>query len=485
MILARDHFGVAPIFYSFLDGQLIFASEIKSIIEYGKVKREIDLTGLDQILSLPGIVSPRTMFHNINSLPPGHALLIRKGKVDIIQYWDAEYPIESGSSNNSDENYCIERLDYLLKNSVKKRLMSDVKLGAYLSGGLDSSLIGGIIRSLTGSPITTVSMEFEDDFFNEQKYQDIMVKFLQSDHHKIKFKPVDILENFYKVIKHCECPLKESYNSASLALSEEANKNNIKVILTGEGADELFAGYPSYKFDILRKKRISSQCILEEDKENRIKLWGDENFFYEKDFSQLASMKRNLFSHKINEVYDSFNFIQFGLVNNKKIRDRHILHRRSYLDLKLRIADHLIADHGDRMLFANSVEGRYPFLDKDLFEFIASIPTNLKLNGMNEKYILKKLALRYIPESIVNREKFGFSAPGSPHFLQQKVEWVEDLLSYETIKKQGYFNADFVERLKKQYSTPGFVINIPYEDDLLMPIITFGIFKDVFKIPNF
>jgi len=483
-MLARDHFGVAPLYYTMLDGQIIFASEIKSIIEYDSVTRRVDLTGLDQVLSLPGLVSPRTMFENIHSLPPGHVLIIKNGRVQCSQYWDAVYPHEDYEGTQYQEEYYLEKLDHLLKKSVKKRLMSDVKLGSYLSGGLDSSLIGGIIRSLKGESGITLSMEFEDDFFNEQKHQDTMVKFLQSEHFKMKFKEMDIIDGLKKVITHCECPLKESYNVASLALSGEARRNNIKVILTGEGADELFAGYPSYKFDLLREKRINSKRSEITDRESRINLWGDENFFYEKDFNTLESMKRKIFSKGVREKYKEFDLRNFGLIDKGKITNRHIQHKRSYLDLKLRIADHLIGDHGDRMLFGNSVEGRYPFLDKELFEFIATIPTNLKLNGMDEKYLLKKLALKYIPESIVTREKFGFSAPGSPQILQQNVEWVNELLSYETIKKQGYFDPDYVESLKKMYTTPGFMLNIPYEDDLLIPILTFGIFKEIFKIPD-
>jgi len=172
------------------------------------------------------------------------------------------------------------------------------------------------------------------------------------------------------------------------------------------------------------------------------------------------------------------------LVNKKRLRDRHFIHQRSYLDFKLRLSDHLLSEHGDRMALANSVEGRYPFLDINLIEFCREIPPDLKLNHFNEKYILKKTAEGLVPPEIINREKFGFRAPGSPYLLQQGIEWINDLLSYERIKRQGYFNPDVVERLKAQYSQSGFTLHPHLESDLLMIVITFGMLLDLFKLPD-
>ena len=147
-------------------------------------------------------------------------------------------------------------------------------------------------------------------------------------------------------------------------------------------------------------------------------------------------------------------------------------------------AQPLKADHGDRMALANSVEARYPFLDKDLVEFARTIPPDLKLRGFTEKYILKRIAERFIPKRIVEREKFGFRAPGSPYLIKQNNEWINDLLSHERIKRQGYFNPTVIEALKTRYSQDGFKLNFPFESDLLNVVRTFGIFLDVFRMPN-
>ena len=485
MILVRDHFGIAPLYYTFINDTLVFASEIKAILEYPGVNREVDLTGLDQILSLPGTVSPRTIFKNISGIPPGHFLLINNQTIKVNEYWDVNYPKIGECNYTGDEEYYLEKLEDLLLKSVEMRLEAEVSVGAYLSGGLDSSIVTGMIKKLDPNPRTVLSMTFEDEFFNEEYYQDIMSKFLGFEHLKIKFDTKQISDRLKKVIWHCECPLKETYNTACLSLSELANKHNLKVILTGEGADELFAGYPSYRFDIFRSKNnCKSRNVDDEERIIADNLWGIPDYFYEKDFYSFKQVKKRLFSSKLNEMYDKFDFTKFGLINKERIKNIHPLHIRSYLDLKLRAADHLISDHGDRMLMANSVEGRYPFLNKDFVEFVTIVPPDLKLNGYQEKYILKKLGYKYVPNEIVDREKFGFSAPGSSQLLQAGIEYIYDLLSYDTISKQGYFNPDEVELLKKKYSSPGFILNIPYEEDMLMPIITFGIFKEVFNIPD-
>jgi len=288
------------------------------------------------------------------------------------------------------------------------------------------------------------------------------------------------------MIYHSECPVKETYNTCSLALSAAAKANGITVILTGEGADELFAGYVGYRFDQLgnrgRAKSYDLETVLEE--EMREKLWGDKDLFYETNHHAHKEIKSALYSEQLNDVFDEFDCLNFPLVNKDRLRGRHFVHQRSYLDFKLRLSDHLISDHGDRMGMANSVEARYPFLDIDLIEFSRHIPPDLKLRGFTEKYVLRKVAEGLVPRSILEREKFGFHAPGSPYLLQQGIEWINDLLSYERIKRQGYFNPDVIERLKKQYSRPDFKLSLPFESDLLIVVLTFGIFLDVFNLPN-
>jgi asparagine synthase (glutamine-hydrolysing) len=483
--LARDHFGINPLYYTIVNGWFIFASEIKAILAHPQVRREVDLTGLDQTLSFPGLVSPRTMFKGIQSLKSGNYIIVENGEIAIREYWDLDYPPLSAGSNSRSENEYVDELKDLLTRSVKYRLQSDVPVGFYLSGGLDSSLIGALIHQL--APDTrrhSFSIGFTDNDISETTHQQVMAEFTRSIHNEIVFDWAEIVERLSRMIYHCECPVRESYNTCSMALSAAAKNAGVKVILTGEGADELFAGYVGYRFDSFRERESKSydlETALED--ELREKLWGDKDFFYEKDHLALREVKQTLYSARVNELYREFDCLNHELINKERLRGRHPVHQRSYLDFKLRLSDHLISDHGDRMTLANSVEGRYPFLDIDLVEFSTRIPPELKLHNYIEKYILRRVAEDLLPPEIVKREKFGFHAPGSPYLLQQGSEWINDMMSHERIKRQGYFNPDVIDRLRAQYMESGFKLNLPFEDDLLIVVLTFSIFLDTFNLP--
>lgn len=486
LFLARDHLGINPLYYTVVDDVLIFASEIKAILEHPMAHREVDLTGLDQTFSFPGLVSPRTMFKGIESLKSGHHLTITDARMKITEYWDLDYPKIGELSYDKSESYYVERLGELFERAVKYRLQSDVPVGFYLSGGLDSSLIGAMINKASPERRRhSFSITFTEKEMCESKYQRMLTAQLDSNHHEINFGWPEIAERLARMVYHSECPVKETYNTCSMALSEAARKAGVTVVLTGEGADELFAGYISYRFDragIRGAKRYDAEAFLEE--ELRETLWGDKSIFYERDQYALREIKAALYSHELNERFDEFDSLQFGLVNKERLQGRDAVHQRSYLDVKLRLSDHLVADHGDRMALANSVEARYPFLDLELVEFSREIPPYLKLNQFTEKYILKRIAEGLVPRAIREREKFVFHAPGSPYLLQQKIEWVYDMLSYERIKKQGYFNPEVIEKLKLQYSSPEFRLNLPFENDLLIIVLTFGLLLDLFGLPS-
>lgn len=486
LFLARDHFGINPLYYTMADGVFIFGSEIKAILEHPLVERAVDLTGLDQVLSFPGLVSPRTMFKNIKSLKSGHYMTLVDGNLRVSEYWDLDYPLKGETAAERPESFYVDELKELFTKSVGYRLQADVPVGFYLSGGLDSSLIGAMINKISPSVQRhSFSIGFTEREMNESKYQQMMAQHVDSIHHEIIFGWTEISQRMADMIYHCECPVKESYNTCSMALSEAAKRNGVPVILTGEGADELFAGYVGYRWDqsgVRETKKYDLETLLED--EIREKLWGDKNLFYETDQHAFREVKTALYSEGAEELYDDFDCLNFELVNKEKLQGRDFIHQRSYLDFKLRLSDHLISDHGDRMALANSIEARYPFLDIGLINFSRQIPPHLKLNQFTEKYILKKVAEDLLPQGIVKREKFGFHAPGSPYLLQQKLEWVFDILSYERIKRQGYFNPDTVEALKRNYSREGFKLNLPFESDLLMIVLTFGIFLDTFKMPS-
>ena len=486
LLCARDHVGIAPFFYTVADGLFIFASEIKAIIEHPAVERAVDLVGLDQIFTFPGIASPRTLFRDIKSLSNGCYIVVRGNNVEVREYWDLIYPEAGEASYVANEDYYIEKLDELLTESVKLRLQADVPVGFYLSGGLDSSLIATKIKQIDGSLNRhSFSIDFPDKSISESAFQRVIANKVNSIHHEKMFYHYEIVNRLKKSVYHSECALKETYNTASMALSESVRANNIKVVLTGEGADELFGGYVGYRFDKLRMQQKSqdNQGNLFEN-EVRRKIWGDENFLYEKEYYSYQNTKQELYSREIQEIFESVNCLNYPIINKERINRRDIFHKRSYVDFKLRMSDHLLSDHGDRMMYANSVEARYPFLDKNLIEFAINIPVDFKLRGFDEKYILKRVAKSLVPDEIIKRPKFAFVAPGSSELLKQDIEFIEDLLSYETIKRQGYFNPDVVQALRKKYKEQGFKLNVPYDSDLLIIVITFGIFIQQFQMPS-
>jgi asparagine synthase (glutamine-hydrolysing) len=375
----------------------------------------------------------------------------------------------------------------LFEQSIRYRLQADVPVGFYLSGGLDSALTSAVIQRVTpDSRRHSFSIGFSDRKIDESKYQKIMSKHVDSIHHETMFDWPEVAERLRDMIYHCECPVKETYNTCSMALSESARREGITVVLSGEGADELFAGYVGYRIDQFRDRngaRDQFSEVMEE--EIRERLWGDPDFFYEKNQYAFKEIKQALFSEGVNAVYHDFDCLQGDLVNKERMRNRHPIHRRSYLDFKLRLSDHLLSDHGDRMALANSIEGRYPFLDVDLIEFSTRIPPDLKLKGHTEKYVVRKMAEGLLPKEILHREKFGFRAPGSPYLLESNIDWINDLLSYERIKRQGYFNPDVVERMKKEVVKDRSKLNPLFDDDFLTIVLTFNIFLDVFDMPDF
>ncbi|MEM7127275.1 MAG: asparagine synthase (glutamine-hydrolyzing) [Chloroflexota bacterium] len=484
LLIARDHMGIAPLYYTKVGHQLIFGSEIKAILAHPAVPRGIDFTSLDQILSFPGLASPRTMFENIESLPNGHYLLVKDGDYSTREYWDLCYPEEAEAIyDRSDEEY-IDELSQRLLRSVDYRLQADVPVGFYLSGGLDSSLIGALIQKASPDlPRRSFSIRFAEKSRDESKYQEMVTAFVNTETHQVPFDGNAVADRLIKMIYHAECPVKESYNTCFLALSEAVHAHDYKVILTGEGADEIFAGYVGYRFDAMAKRgRGPSGQIDGEEAALNERLWGDHQLFYEKRHADFRATKQALYSVALNQDFAHFDCLNFPLVNKAKLTNRDRLHRRSYLDYKLRMVDHLLIEHGDHMAMANSVEARYPFLDIELVDFVRQMPPHLKLNGLTEKYALRQVAEPLLPAPIVRREKYGWHSASGAELLKRNLEWVNDLLSTDRIQKDGYFNPDTVEQLKKKYTQPNFRLNLPFDDDLLMTVLTFNLFTDVFKL---
>jgi asparagine synthase (glutamine-hydrolysing) len=487
LLLGRDPMGIAPLFYTDTGDEILFASEIKALLAHPGVDRRVNPAGLDQILTFPGLRSPTTLFHNIHALPAGHLLDLGGPSPRSRAYWDLVYPETTPPREQQAPECYVDRLEALLLAAVGRRLEADVPVGYYLSGGLDSSLIAALAHKLApDQPFHSFSITFPQNDIDESASQRLMARQLGSRHHEIVFPPEAILRHLRQAVIAAEAPLKESYNGCSLALSAAVRDSGHKVVLTGEGADELFAGYVGYRLDALGGRMPqdgSVEDMLEEDV--RADLWGDPAFFYERDYRRLRDEKAELYYADLRQALPQFDCTLGPAVDHRRLRGRHPLHQRSYVDCKLRLADHLLADHGDRVSYANSVEARYPFLDPEVVEFARTLPPDLLVRGANEKWILREVAKRHLPPAITAREKFSFVAPGSPYLLAQNVEWIEDTLSPDRIKRQNYFDHTAISRLRDQYSRGTIDINTTFDTDILMLVITFGIFLEEFMMPNY
>lgn len=487
LYLARDHFGVCPLYYACAGGICVFSSEIKAILEHPMMPRKVNLKALEQLLLFPGTFSTQTMFEGIESVPSGHYVKVDASGPSLHEYWDLDYPRVGDLPSQQPEEFYIDGLSALLLKSTASRLQSDVPVGIYLSGGLDSSLIAGMVKSLCPEkPRRTFSVSFGGDEMCEARYQQQMAHRLNSLHTDIPYDTQNVVRDLMDAIYHAECPLKETHDTASLALSHAAKCSGTSVAMTGQGADEIFAGYIGYRFDQFYSDRPSGGREINLNERNlRKRLWGDERLAYEHDLLSARRFNSTLYSDDVRDVVERFDWDELAPVNKERLEGRHLIHKRSYLDFKMRLSDHLLTDHGDRMAMANSVELRHPFLDKDVIAFATQIPPELKLNGYTEKYILKQVAKAFVGSEITEREKFGWYTPGSPALLRSGDGCVDDLLSPDIIKKQGYFNSDTVEALKAKYLQDGFMLNQPFESDILTVVLTFGMFLKTFDLPDF
>jgi asparagine synthase (glutamine-hydrolysing) len=478
LVLARDRFGVCPLHVAVFGRTLVFASEIKGILAHPAATCRVDLTGLDQVFAFPGLVSPTTAFAGITALPPGHCAVVTD-RLELRQYWDVEFPAEDGSPARVDEREYAERLEALLAAAVRRRLRADVPVGLYLSGGLDSALIGSFMVEHGARALPSFSITFPGAGMDESGHQETVARALGADHHAVPFDWRRLADGLRPMVRHAECPVKETYNVCVASLSAAARSCGVPVVFGGEGADELFAGYVGYRFDAAGRRGDDLDDGFEAAYRER--LWGDRDFAYETRFVAMRELLTSLYSAEVNAARPDFDCLDRVPIDRARLRGRHPVNRRSYLDLKLRLADHLIGDHGDRMAMANGVEVRYPFLDRELVEFVATVPPDLKLRGLQEKYLLKRVAAGRVPRPIVMREKFGFHAPGSPELLKGGAEWIGDMLSPARIRRQGYFDPAAVSAVRDAYMRPGFRLDLPFETDVLLVVLTFGILLDEFS----
>ena len=470
LFIARDRLGIRPVFYTVVDSRFYFASEIKSIFCDSSVPRRLDLKGLDEIFTWWTTSPPRTAFENINELEPGTYLEISNGNINKTCYWRMEFP--ETYDNDKQIGDWAEELHALLVDSVRLRLRADVPVGGYLSGGLDSSSTVALIKHFTNTKIETFSIAFHDKAYDESDYQNQMADYLGTNHHQIKCSYRDIAENFPKVIYHTERPILRTAPTPLLMLSGLVRANNFKVVLTGEGADEIFGGYDIFKETLIRKfwaKDTDSawRPMLLKKLYPTLPLSGARAKFYLETFYKagLSESDKYYFSHipRINttvkikdylvddikaQIRDYRSLDVFGTDLPEGFARWHHLVRAQYIEVKSLLSGYLLSSQGDRVAAANSIETRFPFLDHRVVEFAAKIPPKHKIFGLKEKYVLKKAMMNELPAEIIERVKQPYMAPDSNSFFQDdSPAYVAEMLSDNVIKRSGVFIPGYVAKL--------------------------------------
>lgn len=474
LFLARDRLGVRPLFYTVRGGSLVFGSEIKTILASGVVKAELEPAVLEQLFTFWCPISAATVFKDILELPPGHYLEVRGGKCRIGKYWDLNFPEQNGGELQTDTVKAAEyeeELATLLIDAATIRLRADVPVGAYLSGGLDSSLIACIIRKFTTNRLDTFSIAFTDASFDESAWQLKMAAFLGTEHQVVHATHADIARVFPDVVWHAEVPLLRTAPAPMFLLSKLVRDSNYKVVLTGEGADEFLAGYDIFKEAKVRRfwaaqpESVIRPLLLQKLYPDIAKL-GKTNasllaaFFRE----GLADVDSPYYSHALRWRNGRRNTrffseeLQSRMVHPPpKVLDQLVpassahwtpLARAQFLEIKIFLSQYLLSSQGDRMGMAHSIEGRFPFLDHRVVSFCNQLPPRLKLRTLTEKYLLKQLGKRWLPAEIWQRPKRPYRAPIHRSFFNESTPaYVPELLSAREIAAAGYFKPRAVAQL--------------------------------------
>ncbi|MDX1688701.1 MAG: asparagine synthase (glutamine-hydrolyzing) [Candidatus Promineifilaceae bacterium] len=475
LFMARDRLGIRPLYYTVQDGALLFASEVKALLADSRVPAEIDPVTLDQIFTFWSPLSPRTPFKGIQTLPPGHWMLARpKGDIQIERYWEPSFSKELAPEENvEDFESAARRLRHLLVDATQLRLRADVPVGAYLSGGLDSSTIAALIRRHTSNRLETFSIAFTDEDYDESRFQRRMAEHLGTRHHLITCTHEEIGRVFPDVIWHTETPIMRTSPAPLYLLSKLVHDHDFKVVLTGEGADEFLAGY-----NIFKEAKIRRFWARQPDSEMRPallrrlypyigQLAAGNTAYLQRFFGQgLTDVGSPVYSHAIRwrNTGRTRRFfsraLQEALVETSASSPDDVywpddfgewnwLSRAQYLEISVFLAEYLLSSQGDRMAMAHSVEGRFPFLDHRVAEFCNQLPPHFKLRGLNEKYLLKRAMRDLLPEEIWKRAKRPYRAPIHRSFFPdgKPLEWVAELLSTEQVEAAGYFNPRAVDKL--------------------------------------
>jgi len=482
LFLARDRLGIRPLFYTQLPHGLVFGSEIKALLLDPRVQARFDSHAIAQAFTFWAPLAQRTIFQNILELPPGHYIQIRADTPTPthshtpIRYWSLNFP-QAGHEEHISEEDAVAQLRGLLSDATRLRLRADVPVGSYLSGGIDSTFIAALVRQYTPETLCTFSIAFEEAAFDERSHQEIATEFLATDHCRTECTNVDVGQVFPEVVWHAEAPLLRTSPAPMYLLSRLVHENSIKVVLTGEGSDEFLGGYNIFKEDKVRRfwarqpestwrplllRRLYPYVA-------GLSRGGDAYLaaFFRRgltDVDQLGyshqirwrntGRLQRLFCAGLRATLNGYDPVEeFVASLDEALSGWNHLPQAQYIEVATFMSPYLLSSQGDRMMAANSVEGRFPFLDHRVVEFCSRLPAHLKIRGLQEKYILKRSARGLLPPPIWQRHKQPYRAPIHPAFFALPLDYVEELLSPEAIRASGIFDADTVARLARKCRT--------------------------------
>ncbi len=462
LILGRDRVGICPLYYAERDGWLLWASEIKALLASGLVEPRPDVKGIDHLFSFFCAGTTRTFFEGVKSLPPGHFLKVKDGRIAKHQYWDLDFPDAGDERRLDDPSPLVDELESLLRQAVERRLRGDVPVVSYISGGLDSTVVLGLSSRQRGAAVPSFTIGLEKAGPDERKSSEEAAEVLGSPLTTVLMDRSKIADAFPELVVAAEGPVLDTSCAALMRLARAVHDQGYKVALTGEGADEALAGYVWFKSQQARNwladrvggwlpslGRKLALATVGGGKERRPEVMGMRGVRpAQQDLYELLMQVRPvLFSRDLRAGLADHNpFDDLDLTNDRMER-WHPLNRSLYVGYKVMLAGLLMLSKGDRIAMHNSVEARYPFLDDDVIRFCSEIAPEYKLRGRTEKWILRQVAAKTLPAQIANRPKTMFRASLAATFLgPHRPAWVDQLLSPESLKKSGYFDPSAVAR---------------------------------------
>ncbi len=470
LVLARDRVGVRPLYYADSGGRVVFASEIKALFAGAPdLPRRFDPAGLDETFTFWTVVPPRTAFDGVRELEPGHVRVYQDGQIHDRAYWTPDYPGDFAGSLDE----AAEAVEHALERATALRMLrADVDVGSYLSGGLDSSLIAALGLAAKGRGFHTFSLRFEDAEYDEGVFQRQMSAHLGSQHHEVVVSRADIAAAFPDACRFAERPILRTAPAPMFLLSRLVREHGIKVVLTGEGADEMFAGYDLFRegavrrfwaraprseqrprlldklYPYLARSPVSQRAMARAFFGRGLDRWREPGFAHHTRWTTTAAVKRLLAApmraargpdEAITELLASL---------PPELAGWSHLAQDQYLEVRTLMSGYLLSAQGDRMLMGNSVEGRFPFLDREVMALAARLPDSYKLRGLDEKHVLKKLGVRLVPEAIRNRPKQPYRAPDALAFVgADRPAWVDEMMSPAVALEAGVFDPAAVRSL--------------------------------------